>query len=92
MEETFLRVKSERDELIKRNNRDATDGGKSMTANEEIANLRTELKRQKAQYEAQFIEYVSAGRFLEFIHELRRLSCYNIHGWRTLLVVMELLT
>lgn len=60
MEETFLLVKSERDELIKRqsNNRDLTDG-KAATVTEEIANLKTELKRQKAHYEAQFIEYVS---------------------------------
>lgn len=58
MEETFLRVKSERDELVKRHNRDSTDG-KTATVTEEIANLKTELKRQKAHYEAQFIEYVS---------------------------------
>jgi len=58
MEETFLRVKLERDELIKRHNRDSTDG-KTTTVTEEIANLKTELKRQKAHYEAQFIEYVS---------------------------------
>ncbi|KAL7025427.1 hypothetical protein ACKWTF_013471 [Chironomus riparius] len=56
MEETFLRVKLERDELIKRHNRDSTDG-KATTVTEEIANLKTELKRQKAHYEAQFIEY-----------------------------------
>lgn len=60
MEETFLLVKSERDELIKRQsiNRDSTDG-KTTTVTEEIASLKTELKRQKAHYEAQFIEYVS---------------------------------
>ncbi|KAG5670984.1 hypothetical protein PVAND_001210 [Polypedilum vanderplanki] len=58
MEETFLLIKSERDELIKRQsiNRDSTDG-KTTTVTEEIANLKTELKRQKAHYEAQFIEY-----------------------------------
>lgn len=64
MEETFLLVKSERDELIKRHNRDSTDGkttikAPAVTVTEEIANLKTELKRQKAHYEAQFIEYVS---------------------------------
>lgn len=61
MEETFLRVKSERDELIKRKNRDSTDGsGKAINdgQSDEIANLKVELSRQKA-YEAQFIEYVS---------------------------------
>jgi hypothetical protein len=71
MEETFLRVKCERDELIKRQNRDSTDGKlqqqqqqiqiqQSTTVTDEIANLKTELKRQKAHYEAQFIEYVSS--------------------------------
>lgn len=64
MEETFLLVKSERDELMKRHNRDSTDGKTTVattpfTVTEEIANLKTELKRQKAHYEAQFIEYVS---------------------------------
>lgn len=62
MEETFLRVKTERDDLLKRQNRDLTDGKTTTTATsvtEEIANLKTELKRQKSHYEAQFIEYVS---------------------------------
>lgn len=59
MEETFLRVKTERDELLKRNNRDSTDGKPATCVTEEIANLKTELKRQKSHYEAQFIEYVS---------------------------------
>lgn len=59
MEETFLRVKNERDELIKKHNRDSTDGKSTATiVTEDIANLKTELKRQKAHYEAQFIEYV----------------------------------
>jgi hypothetical protein len=60
MEETFLLLKSERDELIKRQstNRDSTDGKTTTTVTEEIANLKTELKRQKTHYEAQFIEYV----------------------------------
>jgi hypothetical protein len=61
MEDTFLLIKSERDELLKRHNsRDSTDGKPTtVTVTEEIANLKTELKRQKAHYEAQFIEYVS---------------------------------
>lgn len=59
MEETFLRVKNERDELIKRQHHDSTDGKPATCVTEEIANLKTELKRQKAHYEAQFIEYVS---------------------------------
>ena len=64
MEETFLRVKTERDDLLKRQNRDLTDGKTTTTTTatsvtEEIANLKTELKRQKSHYEAQFIEYVS---------------------------------
>lgn len=61
MEETFLRVKTERDELIKRNNRDSTDGGKARdsTMTDEISSLKIELNRQKKAYEAQFIEYVS---------------------------------
>lgn len=60
MEETFMRVKNERDELLSSRNRDLTDSGKqTMTVNEEIQSLKTELKRQKAVYEAQFIEYVS---------------------------------
>lgn len=58
MEETFLRVKMERDELIRRSNRDLTDGHESVT--DEIVNLKTELNRQKKAYEAQFIEYVSS--------------------------------
>lgn len=60
MEETFLRVKTERDELLLRGNRDTTDGDKSSsTMSDEIANLKTEMSRQKKAYEAQFIEYVS---------------------------------
>lgn len=61
MEETFLLVKNERDELIKRNNRDSTDGGKARdsTMTDEISSLKIELNRQKKAYEAQFIEYVS---------------------------------
>jgi hypothetical protein len=61
MEETFLRVKTERDELIKRNNRDSTDGSKprDSTMTDEISSLKIELNRQKKAYEAQFIEYVS---------------------------------
>lgn len=62
MEETFLRVKSERDELIKRKNRDSIDGGGKAINDgqtDEIANLKVELSRQKKAYEAQFIEYVS---------------------------------
>lgn len=58
-----MRVKTERDELIKRNNnRDSTDGGKTArdsTMTDEISNLKIELNRQKKAYEAQFIEYVS---------------------------------
>lgn len=63
MEETFLRVKSERDELMKRSNRDTTDGGKAITVTDEIAILKTELSRQNKAYEAQFIEYVSCEKF-----------------------------
>lgn len=59
MEETFLRVKTERDELLLRCNRDTIDGDKSTTPMDEIANLKTEMSRQKKAYEAQFIEYVS---------------------------------
>lgn len=64
MEETFLRVKTERDELIKKNNRDSTDGGKPRdpTMTDEISTLKLELSRQKKAYEAQFIEYVSAKK------------------------------
>jgi hypothetical protein len=72
MEETFLRVKTERDELIKKNNRDSTDGKPTPTMpatiiTEEIASLKTELKRQKAHYEAQFIEYVRHSDYY-FLH------------------------
>lgn len=60
MEETFLRVKTERDELIKRSNRDSTDGKpRDSTMTDEISTLKLELSRQKKAYEAQFIEYVS---------------------------------
>lgn len=71
MEETFLRVKNERDELIKKHNRDSTDGkiatATATSVTEEIANLKTELKRQKSHYEAQFIEYVSKIRHHHFL-------------------------
>jgi hypothetical protein len=76
MEETFLRVKSERDELIKKHNRDSTDGKDKSTTpasivTEEIASLKTELKRQKAHYEAQFIEYVRQSFFSRtFLHAI----------------------
>lgn len=60
MEEAFLRVKTERDELLLRTNQDSTDGDKSPTTmTDEIAKLKTEMSRQKKAYEAQFIEYVS---------------------------------
>lgn len=59
MQESFKLVKDQRDELIMRN-RDSIDSPKSLTVNEEIRDLKTELKRQKAVYEAQFIEYVSS--------------------------------
>lgn len=60
MEETFLRVKTERDELLLRSNQDTIDGDKSPTTmTDEISNLKTEMSRQKKAYEAQFIEYVS---------------------------------
>lgn len=60
MEETFLRVKTERDELIKKTNLDLTDGRKpTVLDSDEISHLKTELSRQKKAYEAQFIEYVS---------------------------------
>lgn len=61
MEETFLRVKTERDELIKKANLDLTDGRNKTTVleSDEISHLKTELSRQKKAYEAQFIEYVS---------------------------------
>lgn len=79
MEETFLRVKLERDELMRQKNRDAIDGGvKIETVNDEIANLKTELKRQKAHYEAQFIEYVSriiGDRMRGLLNELRNFWC-----------------
>lgn len=58
MEEAFLNLKNQRDELITRN-RDALDGPTNITENEQIRELKTELKRQKSVYEAQFIEYVS---------------------------------
>lgn len=70
MEETFLRVKTERDDLLKRYNRDSTDGKMTTTTTtgvtEEIANLKTELKRQKSHYEAQFIEYVRVIFFCNY--------------------------
>lgn len=63
MEETFLRVKTERDELMKRQYRDSIDSGNSRgsseASNDEIVNLKNELSNQKKAYEAQFIEYVS---------------------------------
>lgn len=39
--------------------RDSIDSPNTLTVNEEIRELKTEMKRQKAVYEAQFIEYVS---------------------------------
>jgi hypothetical protein len=51
-------VKEQRDELLTKN-RDSIDSPKPSNVNEEIRDLKTELKRQKAVYEAQFIEYVS---------------------------------
>lgn len=61
MEEAFLRVTNERDELIKKTNLDSTDGRNKTTVleSDEISHLKTELHRQKKAYEAQFIEYVS---------------------------------
>lgn len=63
MEETFLRVKTERDELMKRHQyRDSIDSGNSRgsseASNDEIVSLKHELSIQKKAYEAQFIEYV----------------------------------
>lgn len=56
MEETFLRMKLERDELIKTSNRDDTDGDvDSVNVPDEIAD---HASRQKKAYEPQFIEYV----------------------------------
>lgn len=57
MEETFLRVKTERDDLIKAS-KDTLDGS-NKTVTDEIADLKTELNRQKKGFQAQFIEYVS---------------------------------
>lgn len=51
-EETFLRVKQERDELVKK--QDST-----VPLTEEVASLEKGLNQQKKAYEAQFIEYVS---------------------------------
>lgn len=60
MEETFLKVKSERDELIaKKFVEDSTESGDCKERNDKIAELHTELRNQKKEYEAQFIEYVS---------------------------------
>lgn len=50
-------VKEQRDELLIKN-RDSIDSPNQLNVNEEIRDLKTELKRQKAVYEAQFIEYV----------------------------------
>lgn len=58
VQESFKLVKEQRDELIMRN-RDSIDSPNTLTVNEEIRELKTEMKRQKAVYEAQFIEYVS---------------------------------
>lgn len=80
MEETFLRVKTERDDLLKRQNRDLTDGKTTTTATsvtEEIANLKTELKRQKSHYEAQFIEYVSYICNYGLISHALLVSCHH---------------
>jgi len=52
-EESLVRVKSEHRELIQEN----IEGGESSMI-DEIANLKTEISRQKKAYEAQFIEYV----------------------------------
>lgn len=57
MEETFLKLKIERDELLKRVTNDSTDG-KDKSVQEDIDHT-IELNRQKKAYEAQFIEYVS---------------------------------
>lgn len=56
MEESFLRVRIERDELMRRINLDSTDGRTETTVKDDVA---TQLSRQKMAYEAQFIEYVS---------------------------------
>lgn len=71
MEETFLRVKTERDELMKRHQyRDSIDSGNSRgsseASNDEIVSLKHELSIQKKAYEAQFIEYVSVTDFKRF--------------------------
>lgn len=58
VQESFKLVKEQRDELIMRS-RDSIDSPNTLTVNEEIRELKTEMKRQKAVYEAQFIEYVS---------------------------------
>jgi hypothetical protein len=58
IQDTFKLVKEQRDELLTKN-RDSIDSPKPGNVNEEIRDLKTELKRQKAVYEAQFIEYVS---------------------------------
>lgn len=57
MEESFLRVRIERDELMRRINLDSTDGRMEATVKEDVSN---QLSRQKMAYEAQFIEYVSS--------------------------------
>lgn len=81
MEETFLRVKTERDELMKRQYRDSTDSGKSReseSTNDDIVNLKSELSRQKKAYEAQFIEYVSIFSKLKSLLRCFRVELYNL--------------
>ncbi|CAO1435112.1 unnamed protein product [Diamesa hyperborea] len=85
MEETFMRVKNERDELLSSRNRDLTDSGKqTMTVNEEIQSLKTELKRQKAVYEAQFIEYKDA-----VVEEIQRSVNSEVESLRIRLELMD---
>lgn len=81
MEETFLRVKTERDELMKRQYRDSIDSGNSRGSSEastdDIVHLKNELSLQKKAYEAQFIEYVSKiVRIIDFDIK-RRFEIFN---------------
>lgn len=58
MEETFKRVKTQRDELIKVK-RDSLESPKRLSVDDEIIKLRNEMEIKQRTYEAQFIEYVS---------------------------------
>ena len=75
MEEAFLNLKNQRDELITRN-RDAIDGP-TLTDTEQIRELKTELKRQKSVYEAQFIEYVSVSN--RSLYKTQLLNIYQLY-------------